>query len=55
MTTLTGAIRPRTTPQEEPETPTYITADGDGFHDAYGKLQALVPGSHIMITVRVND
>lgn len=49
MTTLRGAIRPRTTPNEDPGESTPITADGPDYDTAYATLQAQVPDTHLLI------
>ncbi|MDR2294665.1 MAG: hypothetical protein LBE05_05625 [Microbacterium sp.] len=54
MTTLRGAIRPRTTPDETPGESTPITAEGPDYDIAYAALQAQVPDTHLLLYVLVD-
>ncbi|MDR2294400.1 MAG: hypothetical protein LBE05_04260 [Microbacterium sp.] len=50
MTTMRGAIRPRTIPGEL----TPATANGAGYDTAYASLQAQVPDTHLLLYVLVD-
>lgn len=54
MTTVTGAIRPRTEPREPLGTSTPISAEGPDFATAYRALQELVPADHLLLYLLVD-